>query len=159
VIFVTVGSMLPFDRLIEAMETWATANPTVEVFAQIGDGQFVPTTCRWERMILPSEFDARCLEAEVIVAHAGMGTILSALQSQRPLIVMPRQAELLEHTTNHQVSTAERFASRDGITVVKDAQALWGVLNAKKYHAAAKQLSRFASPELIDRVRSFILAS
>jgi UDP-N-acetylglucosamine transferase subunit ALG13 len=159
VIFVTVGSMLPFDRLVESMDMWAAANPTVEVFAQIGDGSFVPRACRWQRMIIPAEFDARCREAEVVVAHAGMGTILAALQSRRPLVIVPRRAELREHTTDHQIATAERFGGREGITVVNDAQELWKVLNEKKYQAATSQLSSFASPELIGRVRSFILST
>jgi UDP-N-acetylglucosamine transferase subunit ALG13 len=159
VIFVTVGSMLPFDRLVEAMDTWAAANPSVEVFAQIGEGRFTPKTCQWERMIEPVEFDARCREAEVVVAHAGMGTILSTLQSGRPLVIMPRRADLREHTTDHQIATAERFGGRQGITVVDDAQALWSVLDRKNYQAADGKLSNFASTDLIDRVRTFILSS
>ncbi len=158
-IFVSVGSMLPFDRLVEAMDTWAAANPAVEVFAQIGEGRFIPKTCRWERMIEPAEFDAKCLEAEVVVAHAGMGTILSTLQSRRPLVIMPRRADLREHTTDHQIATAERFGGRQGITVVEDATALWKVLEEKNYQAPESQLSSFASADLIDRVRTFIQSS
>ncbi len=158
-IFVSVGSMLPFDRLVEAMDTWAAANPAVEVFAQIGAGRFIPKTCRWERMIEPAEFDAKCLEAEVVVAHAGMGTILSTLQSRRPLVIMPRRADLREHTTDHQIATAERFGGRQGITVVEDAPALWKVLEEKNYRAPESQLSSFASADLIDRVRTFIQSS
>jgi exopolysaccharide biosynthesis glucuronosyltransferase PssE len=158
VIFVTVGSMVPFDRLVESMDTWAAANPSVPVFAQIGDGKCVPKACRWQRMISPAEFDARCREAEVIVAHAGMGTILTALQFGRPLVIMPRRAELHEHTTDHQIATAERFGVREGITVVNDAQELRKVLDEHKYKAPTEQLSSVASPELIDRLRSFILS-
>jgi UDP-N-acetylglucosamine transferase subunit ALG13 len=158
VIFVTVGSMLPFDRLVESMDTWAAKNPVVEVFAQIGDGRFVPTTCQWQRMITPAEFDTRCREAEVIVAHAGMGTIFAALQFQRPLVMLPRRADLREHTTDHQVATAERFGGREGITVVNDVRELWKTLDEKAYRAATNQLSTYASSELIDRLRSFILS-
>jgi len=38
VILVTVGSMLPFDRLIEAMDKWAADHPGHSLFAQIGKG-------------------------------------------------------------------------------------------------------------------------
>ena len=37
-IFVTVGSMMPFNRLIDTMDRWAAARPDVEMFAQIGGG-------------------------------------------------------------------------------------------------------------------------
>jgi UDP-N-acetylglucosamine transferase subunit ALG13 len=140
------------------MDTWAAQNPGVEVFAQIGDGRFVPKTCRWQRMIPPAEFDARCRDAEVIVAHAGMGSIFAALQYQRPLLILPRRADLREHTTDHQIATAQRFGGREGITVVNDVQELWKTLNEKTYHAGSNQLSNFASRELIERLRSFILS-
>ena len=110
-------------------------------------------------MIEPAEFDTKCLAAEVVVAHAGMGTILSTLQSRRPLVIMPRRANLREHTTDHQIATAERFGGRQGITVVEDAQALWKVLDEKNYRAPESQLSSFASADLIDRVRTFIQSS
>ena len=44
VIFVTIGSMFPFDRLIRAMDAWAAAQPErrVELLAQIGDGGYEP---------------------------------------------------------------------------------------------------------------------
>jgi UDP-N-acetylglucosamine transferase subunit ALG13 len=140
------------------MDRWAVKNPTVEVFAQIGEGRFIPTACRWKRMVTPPEFDARCREAEVIVAHAGMGTILAALQCQRPLVILPRRADLHEHTTDHQIATAERFGGREGITVVYDMSELWSALDEKTYRAGTNQLSNFASPELIGRLRSFILS-
>lgn len=158
-IFVTVGSMLPFDRLVAAMDEWATANPSVEVFAQIGDGQFVPKACQWQRMISPAEFDAQCQEAEVVVAHAGMGTILTVLRLRRPLVIMARHAAQRETMTDHQIATAERFGGQEGITVVDNVEQLWEVLDKKNYRAAAGQLSSYASPELINRVRSFIRSS
>ena len=36
----------------------------------------------------------------MIVAHAGMGTIISAMQHQKPIIIFPRIAALGEHRTN-----------------------------------------------------------
>ena len=41
-IFVTIGSMFPFDRLIRAMDAFAQANPGTEILAQIGTGDYVP---------------------------------------------------------------------------------------------------------------------
>jgi hypothetical protein len=36
VIFVTIGSMFPFDRMIRVMDEWASKNANQDVFAQIG---------------------------------------------------------------------------------------------------------------------------
>ncbi len=42
-IFATVGTQLPFDRLIRALDGWAASNGGVEVFAQIGRGEYEPS--------------------------------------------------------------------------------------------------------------------
>ena len=41
-IFVTIGSALPFDRLVQAMDDWARDNPGEDILAQTGDGVFEP---------------------------------------------------------------------------------------------------------------------
>jgi len=44
-IFVTVGSMMAFDRLILSMDKWALAHPNSDVLAQIGGGIISQATC------------------------------------------------------------------------------------------------------------------
>ena len=44
-IFATVGTQLPFDRLIRGLDSWAECNPEVEVFAQIGAPITSRATC------------------------------------------------------------------------------------------------------------------
>ena len=72
-IFVTIGSMFPFDRLIRAMDAWAAAQPQpAALLAQIGDGGFEPGHMRWVRS-LPRDAYARAVaEADLVVAHAGI---------------------------------------------------------------------------------------
>ena len=43
-IFVTVGSQLPFDRLTAAVDDWAATRPEVELFGQVGDTEQPPTS-------------------------------------------------------------------------------------------------------------------
>ena len=45
----------------------------------------------------PSEFEAVLREASVIVAHAGIGTVLKAYKYRKPIILVPRQAAFGEH--------------------------------------------------------------
>ena len=62
----------------------------------------------------PKECTDRMVAADAIIAHAGMGTILTALEMGKPLLVMPRRAELGEHRNDHQLATAMRFADLGG---------------------------------------------
>lgn len=56
-IFVTVGSQMPFRRLIIAMDEWAIKrNVDIDVFAQIGDTDYRPKNMSFTRSMSPKEF-------------------------------------------------------------------------------------------------------
>ena len=59
-IFVTVGSMFPFERMIRAMDDWTSQHPEQQVFAQIGGGKYEPKYMGWQRMIAPDDYKKWC---------------------------------------------------------------------------------------------------
>jgi UDP-N-acetylglucosamine transferase subunit ALG13 len=124
VIFVTVGGQLPFDRLIHTVDQWAADQQRSDVFAQIGSSQSPPGHIEWQRFLSPSEFRAKARDADVIIAHAGMGSILTALEVGKPIIVMPRRAHLGEHRNDHQWATVNRLGADVGIVVAANEEAL-----------------------------------
>ena len=99
-IFVTVGTDMPFDRMIKAIDSWAQKNNRSDIFAQIGEGGWRPKHIEFKEFLEPPEFKERFAAADVIVAHAGMGTILSALNMGKSIVVMPRIARLGEQVSN-----------------------------------------------------------
>ncbi len=68
----------------------------------------------------PSGFTRRAQDCSVIVAHAGIGSILTALQYGKPILVMPRHAALNATRNDHQIATAARLGIRPGIEVAMD---------------------------------------
>ena len=107
VIFVTVGGELPFDRLIRAMDAFAAAQPRGEVLAQIGAGGFEPAHMRWVRSLdRATTTPRRWPAAELLVAHAGIGSVVTAGEHGKPIVLLPRQARLGEHRNDHQLDTA-----------------------------------------------------
>lgn len=123
-IFVTVGTQLPFDRLIRAVDTWAVAKERMDVFAQVGPSGYRPQHIRSKGFIDAQEFRSLVSEATLMVAHAGMGSIITALEANKPIVVLPRRADLNEHRNDHQLATAKRFASLGVIHVAFDVQEL-----------------------------------
>src|SRR4051794_31546743 len=89
VIFVTVGAQMPFDRLVQCVDRWAQSHDRHDVFAQIGSGSQRPGYIRWAEFLNPSEFRQHVAQANVVVAHAGMGSIITALELGKPILVMP----------------------------------------------------------------------
>lgn len=157
-IFVTVGSALPFDRLIRAMDLWAAAHPQTEVFAQVGAGEYVPQHMAYERMITPTEFRRRNEQAETIVAHAGMGSVITAAELGKPIVLLPRLASAREHTTDHQLHTAGWLAARPGIFVAKTEDDLAEQIAAAGQIAQSQNtLSKFAPTPFTDKLRASIL--
>lgn len=118
-ILVTVGTQLPFDRLIQAMDMMAPALPH-PVFAQTGKGRYVPLNMEWAASVNASAFDAMAANAAVIVSHAGTGTILLAQKLHKPVVVLARRAVLGEHRNDHQVATAEQMTGRPGVYVARE---------------------------------------
>ena len=155
-IFVTVGSQMPFDRLIRGIDAWAEANGRDDLVAQIGDTEFEPRALRWSRRLSATAFEQHCQEATAIVAHAGMGSILTALQHGTPILVMPRRADRRETRNDHQVATATRLAERGLVHVAMDDDDLPGQLDRLGELGASSRISSDASPELLAAIREAI---
>lgn len=158
-IFVTVGSQEPFDRLIRAVDEWARLRARSDVFAQIASSRIRPQHIEFTHSIEPSEFNRVMREARVIVAHAGMGSIISALELGKPIVVMPRRHEFRETRNDHQVATAERFGAQGRIIVAHDEQDLPAKLDHALTLGDTERIHTQASPRLIATIRAFLEGS
>lgn len=157
-IFVTVGAQMGFDRLIRAVDEWSEAHPDAAVFAQIGPGEYVPQHIEWTRFLEPAEFRERIESATAIVGHAGMGTIITALQHGKPVLIMPRKGELQETRNDHQIATAERFGSKAGIEVAMDESVIAEKLDTISAIGNPERVGSDASERLIKTIHTFIHA-
>ena len=58
-IFVTVGSQLPFDRLVSVVDEWATGRPDAKLFGQVGDTANPPADLNSVSTMSPEEYQQR----------------------------------------------------------------------------------------------------
>jgi UDP-N-acetylglucosamine transferase subunit ALG13 len=152
--FVTVGAQMPFDRLIEVVEA-VVEDREIEVFAQTGvDGRAGALEGR--QLVPPAEFQERYAWADLVVAHAGTGSILAALEVGKPIAVMARRAARRETRNDHQVATAARFQARFGVPVFDDANELAAILDERRFRSV--RVSPDAEPRLIETLQRFIAA-
>jgi UDP-N-acetylglucosamine transferase subunit ALG13 len=158
VIFVTVGTQLGFDRLIRTVDDWAGAGRGRDVFAQTGESAYRPRHIEHAAFVDPEECRRVMERADAIVAHAGMGTILGALELGRPLVVMPRMAALGEHRNDHQLATARRLSELGRITVAADERELARALDALGADSVQDRIGPHASSRLITALSDFIAA-
>ena len=158
-IFVTVGDQLPFDRLVQEVDKWAANNRDIEIVAQIGSTKYQPANMSYYQKIEPRQYKKLFKDADCIVAHAGMGTIISSFEYGKPMIVMPRRAEKGEHRNDHQLVTVKQLHRYGHIKVVYDEAKL-----AVELDCTLKQLEQMeslvqkigVSEQLIAVLESFI---
>jgi UDP-N-acetylglucosamine transferase subunit ALG13 len=160
-IFATVGTQLPFDRLLLGLDSWAARTPGIPVLAQCGESRRSLRHVETVAHLGQAAFRARLEAAKLIVAHAGMGTILSASELGKPIILMPRRAKFGEHRNDHQQDTAIEMARLSNVTVVADGEALHDALDAAlargfETPTGRPELGSEGLAPLIDTVRDFV---
>lgn len=155
-IFITVGTDQPFDRMLKIVDAWAAENARTDFFAQIGDGGWEPRSIPFSNFLSPPEFKKRFSEARIIIAHAGMGTILSALHHGKPILVMPKLASLGEHRNEHQLATARRMLSLGIVTAAFDEAEFREKLERLDTLVPREKIPPVATGPLIDALREFI---
>lgn len=118
-ILLTVGTQLPFDRLVEIIDRLAPTLPE-PMFAQVGQGRYRPVNMEWKPFVGPVEFEQRVRQCSSLIAHAGIGTLVVAQRYRKPIILFPRLAALDEHRNDHQLATVRALEGRPGVRVAYD---------------------------------------
>jgi len=154
-IFLTVGTVFPFDRLVRAVDQAIADGLIAEpVLAQIGDTELKPDNMEYARMVSKDDFKRSMAESEYLISHAGIGSIVTALELNKRMIVMPRLKRLGEHVNDHQVGTAHKFEDLGHVLAAYDVSELRAKI---KEIASFKPKPRQANPEpMIQRVSEFL---
>jgi UDP-N-acetylglucosamine transferase subunit ALG13 len=155
-IFVTVGAQMPFDRLIKTIDQWACEYRRDDIFAQIGSTPYRPKNINWTKFLSTDEFQQQYEAANVIVAHAGTGSIITALQMGKPILIMPRRANLCETRNDHQIATSEQFRRFESVQVALDEKELITQLERIDLLHGGRVIEPYASPEIVRAIRDFI---
>jgi len=100
-IFVSLGTQdKPFYRLLEALEE---ADIKDRIVVQAGFTDFVSKKMEIHTYLDKDEFNNYLNEADIIIAHGGVGTITNALNLGKKIIACPRLSKYGEHQNDHQL--------------------------------------------------------
>ncbi len=105
-IFVTLGTTLPFDALLKEVDRLAAAGVFPEpVICQTGTSTYIPENC--ESFPYKATIAEYLNAASFLIVHGGTGSTLQALRSGRPFAVFANpiaqnnhQAEFLQELSN-----------------------------------------------------------
>ena len=142
-IFVTVGNTDPFDRLLRGVDDWiASQSIQEEVFAQIGKSHYQSKHFQAVQFLTPAEYRRYFEAARFVISHAGMGSIITAIDLNKYIVVMPKRASLGEQRNEHLLATARHFQRYRRIRVAENEQDLSqvvGQLFASQFDSPANQ--------------------
>lgn len=134
-IFVTLGTQdKEFPRLLdivnEAIENGIIKEPVV---AQIGNTKYNKRTkMKLIKMMSVDEFNKYLKKADVIITHAGVGTIVNALDMGKKIIAVPRLKKYQEHVNDHQLQILKEFSKKGLIIPLKEKDKLEDAIEKTK---------------------------
>lgn len=110
-IFVVLGTQkFQLNRLLQKLDEYVEQGLlTDEIYAQIGNSTYKPKHYAYKDFMDKKEFDATIAKAELVIAHSGVGTIITAIHAKKPVVVFPRLAKYKEHVDDHQLDIARAF--------------------------------------------------
>lgn len=154
-IFVSAGTQFPFDRLVRMVDSVAEEFGE-EIVAQAMPDKYNPVHFKLFNIIPSQEYNNYVANSRIVVAHAGMGIIITALKLGKPILVLPRLARLGEHRNEHQTSTATHLQQMGYVNVIESVDDLRRFLAAPQASANKQELRREVTSDLTDFISSQI---
>lgn len=152
-IFVTTGTQLSFDRLVESVESWALENKyDGEILAQTGLSDLELQFCEKKEFLNSSEYSQIIENTTLLIGHAGTGTIITAHDFGLPLIIMPRKYEFGEHRNDHQMATVAKFKDTPGVYVAENKKQMHELLDRREILKKCGDYQPSNRKELIDHI-------
>jgi len=121
-IFVTVGTHEQgFERMVRKMDELVKGKKINEkVIIQTGCTTYKPKACKWFKFISPQQFEQICKKSNLIITHAGVGSIMTALKFSKTAIVVPRLKKFGEHRDDHQLQITKELEKQGKVLAVYD---------------------------------------
>ena len=141
-VVVTLGTYrgYGFTRLIRRLQS--ILPPEAEVLWQTGDTDTGGLGIDGHYAIPEHDLNEAMREADVVVAHAGVGAALAAFEAGKCPVLVPRRHALGEHVDDHQTQIATELGDR-GLSVSVEADDL----TLETLHAAATRPVRTLAAE------------
>lgn len=156
-LFVPLGTQkFPFGRIITALNA-LVAQGKYKADEIVMQSALYPVEPRFRHFgLIPNEeFNRYMHEAEVIITHSGVNSIISCMELGKPLIVCPRLYKFGEHVDNHQMEIATLMHEKYDVLVCTDMKDLAGLIEEAKTHSYKQWVSH--RDELLDAIRGLII--
>lgn len=119
-VFVAIGTQKQqFTRIFKKIED-SKILENEEIIAQSGFTKFDSKEIKMLGFIEQEKLNEYIKEADFVICHGGVGTIFSALNMGKKVLVMPRLKKYKEHKNDHQVEICIELEKEGYILYLKE---------------------------------------
>lgn len=142
-ILVTLGTQKEnFTRLLDYIEK---SNINDEIIVQAGHTKYNSKKMKIFDFISYEEMEKYIEKADLIITHAGTGSVLTPLKMGKKVIVCPRYKKYDEHVDNHQTQLVEVLRDEGYVLELKENDNLDEVIKISKKFKPKKYKSNTAN--------------
>ena len=148
-IFVTLGTNDEnFERLLKAIDK-AIDNKVIKdkVIVQAGCTKYESKNMEIFSLIPKEKFEELVEQCDFLITHGGVGSILTGLNKNKKVVVVPRLAKFKEHGNDHQLQIVENFGKMGYIIPVNKMEDL---------EKAIKSVKTFKPNKFVSNTKNFI---
>lgn len=155
-IFVMLGTQNnSFHRLLEKIDELIKQEQIQEeVIVQAGYTKYESKNMEIFDMIPRNELENYQKEANLIITHGGVGSIVSSLKQGKKVIAVPRLHEYGEHVNNHQQEIIKEFEEKGYIIGVSKVEELSNAI--KKANAFEPKPYEAGNQKMLSLIENFI---
>ena len=114
-----------FYRLLEEVQKCIDEDIIKDkVIVQAGSTKFESKDMEVFNLIEQDKFNILMEQADTIITHGGVGSIVAAVKLGKKVIAVPRLKQYGEHVNDHQIQIVETFSNQGFIKGIKDVSEL-----------------------------------
>ena len=155
-ILVTLGTQdKSFVRLLEALEKQCESGLILdEIIVQSGYTKFDSKNMKLIPYFSQDELDQYRQNAQCIITHGGVGSILDGCRYGKKIIGVARLKEYKEHINDHQIEICEQFSKDGYILYAENLEDIHRLIDQTKSFEPKKYI--FDNKKLIMHIKSVI---
>lgn len=137
-----------FSRLLKEIEKCIDNGIIKEpVIVQAGSTKYKTDKMQIFDLIAREDLDKKKQEADLIITHGGVGSIVGALKMNKKIIAVPRLKQYGEHVNDHQKQIVENFTNQGYII---------GVFDLNNLAQKIQNINKFTPKKFISNTQSII---
>lgn len=147
-----------FHRLLEKLDELVEKKVIDEkIVVQAGYTKYESKNMRIFGLIPQEELERYQEQADLIITHGGVGSIISSIKRGKKVIAVPRLHKYHEHVNDHQTQIIENFSIKNYIIGINEVDELeQAILKAKNFVPEKYEIKNHEENKIIKIIKKFI---